>query len=763
MEPTEQGAVAATEATFDALIARPGLTLVDFWAGWCGPCVRFAPVFAAAAAAHPETQFVKVDTEAEEALSLRFEIRSIPTLIAFRNSRVVHRASGALSRAALEALVTGLAVLEDATIDERQANIARTARGERPDGVPADAQWDEDDEEWHAGATTDAGKQGVWKAWRADGTFASERRYVDDCLDGEAREFHEDGSVASVRTFAADARTGIHVFHAPRGFSTVSMPFREVAPQVTRVEIEHDEQGRGTICRAFDRDGNRVLLATGEPYPTRPASLPETATFEESENCFVDATVKDGNYVGLVRKWDRDGRVLREMMFDDNGMNGRYLAREGAFVDPRAVFERGTMRDNYAAGVWELLDENQQVLRRVDVGEPLDTDALWASPVAENRARTAEEWETLSRQLVSEGRQTEALLAAARAAGVQKRPDVLNAFADTFTLVRTEEGGFELANRAAQSEDFSYMANALLRGARLSSVLQLLCVMADRAGRPRFALDLVDAALALVPDKHPYLRSRALLLLELGQVEDMDDIVRRLEPVEADDATLFREYAKLLFPRFGMWQPQLAKEGTDRTVRQSLDAVRRVAAVYATRLAILRDRIVQRVESRGDPTPAWLPPNIAEVLSDGRVELAERTIDVDGETVTVDETVGSSETVRRLMAEWRDEWAALCLLLWAVGEDAVRIPTALAPRAELGRADAAVAGFLARLQGDEEVAPDDAHQIDGISYDELNGQGANMARSQLFEMKVLLDWLTDARYVSPWQSDLRGGNDDDDD
>ena len=760
MEPREP--VSATDATFDALIARPGLTLVDFWAGWCGPCVRFAPVFAATAAAHPETQFVKVDTEAEEALSMRFEISSIPTLIAFRNSRVVHRASGALSRAALESLVTGLAVLDDATIDKRQANVERTARGERPDGVPADAQWDEDDEEWLVGTTTDSGKQGVWKAWRADGTFASERRYQDDCLDGEAREFHEDGSVASVRRFASDTRTGTHVFHAPRGFSTVAMPFRQVAPQVTRVEIDHDEQGRGTICRAFDRDGTRILLATGEPYPTRPASLPETATFEEDEGCFVDATIEDGNYVGLVRKWDRDGRVLREMTFDESGMNGHYLARD-KFADPHAVFERGTMRDNYAAGVWELLDENEQVLRRVDVGEPVDSDALWASPVAEERRRTAEEWETLSRRLVSEGRQTEALLAAARAAGVQKRPAVLNAFADTFTLARTEESGFELANRAGQSEDFSYMANALLRGARLGPLLQLMCVMADRAGRPRFALDLVDAALALVPDKHPYLRSRALLLLELGQVEDMDDVVRRLEPVAADDATLFREYGKLLFPRFGMWQPRLATEGTDRTVRQSLDAVRRVATVYATRLAVLRDRIVQRVESRGDPTPAWLPPNIAEVLPDGRVELTERTEDVDGNTVAIDETVGSSETVRRLMAEWRDEWAPLCLLLWAVGEDAIRIPTSLAPRAELGRADAAVAGFLARLQGDDEVPPEDAHQIDGIPCDALTGQGASMARSQLFEMKVLLDWLTDASYVSPWQADLRGGDDDDDD
>ena len=758
--------IEATEDTFDAVLARPGLTLVDFWAGWCGPCVRFAPVFAETAAAHPEMQFVKVDTEDQEALSMRFEIQSIPTLIAFRDSRIVHRASGAMSRSALEALLKGLGTLDAKTIEKRHINMERTARGEHPEGVPSDAEWDEDEERWLVGKITDDGKQGRWKAWRADGTFATELGYVDDCLEGEAREFHEDGSLASVRTFASDTRTGTHVFYAASGFSTATMPFRQVAANVARVEIDHDHEGGAATYRAFDRDGKRVQLANGEPFPDRPASLPATAAFDEDEGCFIEATTRDGAYVGLVRKWDSDGRVLREMTFDDQGnLTGPYLAwADGWYEDTRVKFERGTMRGGHAARVWELLDENRQVLHSVELGEPLGADAVWTSPVTDDRARTAAEWERIAHELAAQRRHSEALIATARAAGVAKNPAVLIAFTTTSTLGRSEKNALDLANNAAQSEDFSVMTNAIMRGARASSLLQLLCVLADRAGRSQLALDLVDAALTLVPDKHEYLRSRALVLLELGRPEEIADVARRLDAVAADDATMFRQYAQLLFPKFTAWQPLLAADASDRTVHQSLDAVRRVASVYLTRLAIWRDRIVQLTTQRGNGAVApWLPPNVAELLPAGRVELTKRKVKVKREQVSVDETVSESATLRRLMADWRDDWAALTLLLWAVGEDSVRIPTALAPRRELGRADAAITSFLARLHGDEDTAPDDAHQLDGIAFDDLSSQAANMAGTQMFEMKVLLDWLTDANAVSPWQADLRGEDEDDED
>lgn len=110
-----------TGEKFNETIRGEGITLVDFWASWCGPCMRFGPVFEKASEANPDLTFAKVDTEAEQALARALGISSIPTLMAFRDDVLVYREAVALPAKALDALITQVRELD---MDEVKAQIA---------------------------------------------------------------------------------------------------------------------------------------------------------------------------------------------------------------------------------------------------------------------------------------------------------------------------------------------------------------------------------------------------------------------------------------------------------------------------------------------------------------------------------------------------------------------------------------------------------------------------------------------------------------
>jgi thioredoxin 1 len=112
---------ALTATTFEETVTANDIVLVDFWADWCGPCKRFAPVFEAASEAHPDVVFAKVDTEAEQGLSAAANIRSIPTLMAFRQGILVFNQAGALPADALEQLIAGVRDLDMDKVREQLA------------------------------------------------------------------------------------------------------------------------------------------------------------------------------------------------------------------------------------------------------------------------------------------------------------------------------------------------------------------------------------------------------------------------------------------------------------------------------------------------------------------------------------------------------------------------------------------------------------------------------------------------------------------
>jgi len=114
---------------FEQTIADNDIVLVDFWAAWCGPCRMFGPVYEQLSEQHDDIVFGKVDTEAQQELAAMFNIRSIPTLMAFRDKVLVFSQPGALPEAALGDLVEQIKALDMADVHRQIEEQNRASTG----------------------------------------------------------------------------------------------------------------------------------------------------------------------------------------------------------------------------------------------------------------------------------------------------------------------------------------------------------------------------------------------------------------------------------------------------------------------------------------------------------------------------------------------------------------------------------------------------------------------------------------------------------
>jgi len=119
-----------TKDTFEETIVNNDTVLIDFWAEWCGPCKMFGPVYEKVSQDHPDIVFAKVDTELEQELSAYFNIRSIPTLMIFRDQIGIYSQPGALPEPALRDLIEQANTLD---MEDVRRQIENAGDGENHD------------------------------------------------------------------------------------------------------------------------------------------------------------------------------------------------------------------------------------------------------------------------------------------------------------------------------------------------------------------------------------------------------------------------------------------------------------------------------------------------------------------------------------------------------------------------------------------------------------------------------------------------------
>ncbi len=121
-----------TKDNFKEAVEQGGILFIDWWAEWCGPCRAFAPIYEKVAEANPDIRFAKIDTDAEQELAAAFGVRSIPTLMIFRDGILLFSQPGALPQPALEELVQKVRALDMNEVRPQVAEAQKSGESPQP-------------------------------------------------------------------------------------------------------------------------------------------------------------------------------------------------------------------------------------------------------------------------------------------------------------------------------------------------------------------------------------------------------------------------------------------------------------------------------------------------------------------------------------------------------------------------------------------------------------------------------------------------------
>ncbi|HET9955248.1 MAG TPA: hypothetical protein VFQ61_12125 [Polyangiaceae bacterium] len=692
---------------------------------------------------------------------------------------------------------------------------------ERPPNVPRSARWSPSEQVWEQYSLDEFGQvDGEYRAFRRDGSLWFSCVFANGARSGPFQAFHPGGTLAREGQFVEGELDGLIV--AYRSDEAGAEQLRPCCvPETARRMHARYERGRQMWERFLDEEG-RLLLSDGSLAPTRPEGLPEHASYDELGGRWVcfdsepseknDPSGGDalgtspgdpaGGLTGTARYFDMNGRLVQEDTYvndcklrtrsywpngtlrrdeslDSRGrLHGARFVRYGSdepspYLDPRIVTEHSEYAHGQPVGIGVFALEGGGELR-ISRGPACEEVTVLESRAFRAEVQDSKSWLRVAQELEKGGQIREALCVAARAAGTGESRSPLESCLTRYVMpVRTAEAS-ALARSLEQDEppSISQVLSALLLGAEPGPTLRILSqILPKRLAHA--AHDLASAAIVFsAGDFRPYL-SRAFRRLELGQVEAALADAARVSEGSEGLAAFVREYAELLFPK---WRFLPAREvivgsfeGMSESPRQSIDQIRRVIQVYATRLGRLRSLALAHLPSSSQPD--WLPPLLSELLPQGAVALTRysaRIVDTadDGEEISevhVDESAALElDGLDEIQSRARSEWAALTWLCWAAGLDGVGLPERLGQRQDFSAAASMIVARAARAQDAIQTGGLRARtqgipgfEWEGYPIDSAPAAFVRLANEEYAELRALFLWLCFAENHSPFQSDLR--------